>query len=439
MKRPDPVLVVLGGLCAAGLVALLFLAGGRSGSIGTDDAAARPVVGSRPARPASSVLPPSHGKVQSATSLARLAQEEDATEAATELRTRALASKDALRALIARLEDPGLDARLRDRIAFVLGSIPDFEAEQALRAALRRGGDPDRVAALLLALGSTKSMENPFGLAAFDPYVETHVSGLNVYVHTVFADEGLVAEIAAKLTDDADVVRRAAHRALQATLLHDADRRKSEGEPAMDRVRAEFLSRVRHEPVEGLRAAFAGTLAEWAARAPGDSAAKRETLEGLIDASLQEEASTVRLRTAAGLAHSKLPAEAMSRLREAAVGGDPDVRSWAMPILAAQAYRMQGAEREAIWKALEQSLADPDSKIREQAAGAIGSLEEALPSLVAAAGDAEWNVRAAVARSLGGFLSSEAARDVLQQMAAQDENEHVRRAAAESLRRIPRR
>lgn len=438
MKRPDPLLLVLGGLCGAGLLTLLFLAGGRSGSVGTDDAAARPVVGSRPARPASSILPPARNTERRETVFARLAQEEDPTEAATELRTHAMASKDTLRALIAKLGDPGLDGRVRDRIAFVLGSIADLEAEQALRAALRKGGDPDRVAALLLALGSTKSLENPFELAAFDPYVESHGSGLNVYVHTVFADEGLVAEIAEKLTDESDAVRRAAHRALQVTLLYDADRRKSDGEPAMDRVRREFLARVRDEPVEGLRAAFAGTLADWAARAPGDSEAKRETLEGLVDASLREEASTVRLRTAAGLAQSKLPAGAMERLREAAAAGDPDVRSWAIPVLAAQARRMQGADREAAWKVLERSLADPDSKIREHAAGALGGLEEGLSSLIAAAEDADWNVRAAVARSLGAFPSFHIAREALRRIEAQDENEHVRRAAADSLRRFPR-
>jgi hypothetical protein len=435
MKRPDPIVLVLGGLCAAGALAAFLLAVGRGGAREPEPSAARPVESSRPARTASSTIPARPTIPAGTTALSRLAQEEgDAAEPATELRAEALASRDALRALIARLSDPGLDPRLRDRIAFVLGSIADFEAEQALAAELRKGGEPDRLAALILALGLNKKIEEPFDEGPDAPYVVDHASGLRLFVYNAFADEPLVDLIASHLDHESDAVRRAAHRALQATLLFEADVRDLAGEPAMGRVRNAFMERVRTEPVEGLRAAFAQALSEWTALSK-DSAERRRTQEALVDAALEPEASTIRLRTQAGLAASTLPPDQRRRLLEAASGGgEPDTRGWAMGVLAAHASKMPEEEREALRRALAAGLEEGDAKVREWAARSLGRVAGSDAALTKALGDPAWHVRAAAARALTGTRDAEA-REALSRAAAADVDERVRSAAAQALGR----
>lgn len=433
MRKTDPFVAVLIVISAIGFIVILSLprgdGGGASGSPPREperDTSSSPT---RPRPPTGRLALPT----DPASALRELQQADDPAPAATELRARGLASKDFLRALIAKMDDTAADRVLRDRLALILGSIADPEVEQALRLALARGGKPDRIATLLLALGMGKTLEDPFGEDRDAPYVISHASGLKVFVFQAIADDLLVDEIGGHLSHESDAVRRAAHRALQGTLLFEADRRELADEPAMRGVRTQFLERLRGEPVEGLRAAFAQSLAEWASRS-GHSKEKQETLGRLVESALEGEATTVRLRTAAGLSNSDLGEPLRRRLNEAVRQGSFDTRTWAMGVLSAQVPRMSAPELDAYRGALLDGLKDPEAKVREHAMRSMARVPGSEPLVVQAMSDEAWNVRVAAAQALKGTASRES-RQALERLRDHDSDERVRKAAAETLGR----
>jgi HEAT repeat protein/beta-lactamase regulating signal transducer with metallopeptidase domain len=138
----------------------------------------------------------------------------------------------------------------------------------------------------------------------------------------------------------------------------------------------------------------------------------------------------------AAIALAALSQPAVEPLIAALSNGDPIVRrnsAWAI----GEIRGGRGTDRTAAVEPLIATLRDEDSWVRVAAAFSLGEIQpsQATESLIAALGDAEWNVRWMAAWALG-EMKARAAVESLTSLSLRDENEWVRRKAAQALGEI---
>ncbi|MBO0859413.1 MAG: HEAT repeat domain-containing protein [Chloracidobacterium sp.] len=138
----------------------------------------------------------------------------------------------------------------------------------------------------------------------------------------------------------------------------------------------------------------------------------------------------------AAIALASFSQPAVEPLIAALNNGNPSVRrnaAWAI----GEIRGGLAMDRNAAVEPLIASLGDQDSWVRVAAAFSLGEMRplRATESLIAALGDAEWRVRGMAARALG-EMKARAALESLRSLSLHDENEQVRRKAAQALSEI---
>lgn len=355
------------------------------------------------------------------------------------LRRQARADRAFLRRLIREFQDPSQPARLRDLLAFVLGSLPDKEAQDALLGELQATSDARWKAALILALGSLKDDEID---ALFDfpdgHFVAKTAGGLSVLVRTVIGDRTVREAMERELRTGPEEVRRASVKALLHTVLAEARAWGRDEASTFEDVRECFLEVLRNEKAADVQAEVADTLAEWAAVA-GESPTQGEILAALLEQAAKPESDALRLRVSDSLPRTRLDSAVLQGLLGTAAGSQvPDLRMWALEMAVGQSERQPTDARRAILRVLLETASDPMPKIRETGVRLLRKLPpnpEGLAVLRSALGDRDWAVRKQAVDSLGSYPLDAEARRLLEAAAARDPHEAVRKAAYQQLQK----
>lgn len=326
------------------------------------------------------------------------------------------------------LADTSVSPEFRELAAFVLGSLPAKEAQGFLAQALAAAREPEWQAVLILALGCAKPADDEEGV--FDqPETERWIRrpiGLEMRLDHVFVDETVRRQIVSFLTGaHPEAVRDAAVEALI---------------PSLDfgDVRGEFLRAVRSETAAEVLGRVGFGLTEWAARRPEPSPEQREIVVAVLDRAREPEANALRFLTERGLTSVPLTIDDVRSMAALLPEGDFDRRRWAIAVLGDRAKRPELPGRDGLYASFaDLARRDADPKIREYAVGALASFPdraETADNLVGAFADDAWHVRAAAARAMGRLKrNDEKILSVLRSAAERDENDMVRRAAAEAL------
>ncbi|MHC4607157.1 MAG: HEAT repeat domain-containing protein [Planctomycetota bacterium] len=428
MKGPQKAALAAVVLAVGVLVVLLAILTGRPPENERETVPPARPAGSDPAEtpspsPDTRTLPDLLAEIRAASNLEALA---------TELRAEAVADREFLRALIALLSDGTADARSRQVAAIVLGTIDDREAQDALLAALKAGGDAAWIRTLILALGSNRERPTPFDVGDKGPFVVQHEeTGLCFRVRDPDLDESVIDAVLPHLGHADRDVRYAAERALRNVIWLTPDRPVPDAPtPGMEKVRAAFVDALREDPDETMKAAFAHQLAEWTAFFPD-----ADTVAAVVDAAMQEEAGTVRFRTKEPLGRTDIPAEQWRILLDAALKESFDTRTWAIEVVASRVGRLPEEHRDAFRHVFELGIRDSDPKVRQYAARDLAKAR--IPGgeqlLLETLQDAEWNVRVASAKALEDYPATDEVVGKLEQASRSDPSEHVRKAAEKTL------
>ena len=351
----------------------------------------------------------------------------EAARLAARLQAKCRADKDALRELIARLADPDR----REIAAFVLGSLPDPEAEAALVRTLEEATDPQWIRLLILAIGSAldRGRDDTFDYPP-GPYIHKTPAGLSVEIRKVLANALTRAALEKRLNHPDKEVRRAVLLALQHTVTAEARR------PDLAGARTAFATALQTDPDPALRAEAARALGEWLLRAPRDRAEYAPLAADLFRQAALPQEDAVRFRTLAALKDARLPEPELDRLaRMAATLQDSSRRAWAIELAAAH------LDLDRLRPVLAAGLRDGDPKLREVAARQLARApknDETLSYAHAALADPAWHVRVAAARSLAEFPPGPALLQALERVQAADPRPEVRQAAEQTLRRLRR-
>ena len=361
-----------------------------------------------------------------ALSIATSGSIDSVTRLAAKWRGQAREDEAFLRRLIQAVKDPGTPAEARELAAFVLGSLQKKEALAALADALK-DADPAWARVLLLALGSQKQSEDDdiFGLPESPRVLRTPL-GLTVEIRGRVVDAEVRALMMPRLADSASAdVRWAAALALgDSTDYGD--------------VRQAFVAALAAEAEPPAQGELAKALANWAAAQPEDSAERPAVLAALFAGAARADAAALRLRCEDGLKRMSWAASEVLAVAPSIEAGSFDQRRWAMAVLAGAAARPETPARKEIFESLGRVAAsETEAKLRELAVTALSSFPDnpgTLGILVARMGDDAWHVRAAAVRAVGRGSRTDEAVNALKKTAAEDPDERVRRAAAETLK-----
>jgi hypothetical protein len=354
-------------------------------------------------------------------------------QAASDLRKRARTDRDFMRALVAVLLDPSQSEHVREVVAFVLASLPDPEAQNALLKALESGGDAAWVRTLVLAMGSArdKGRDDTFGLAE-GPYVRKMPSGLGVEIRTVLLDPAMRAAVEKQLEHTDVEVRRAVLQVLQHTLLFEARARREGRSSDVGDVRERFIGELQKDAEPSLRAEAGRALAEWMVSVPQGSADHRQVLDTVLDQALKPEEEQVRFRTLQGLKQN--PISDLGKVYDWALhGSDFERRAWAIELVASHAETLSSDQQKAF---LALAANDENPKLRETVLHQLANFPatpEARELALHCAHDGEWNVRYAAVKALAHYPATPEAVSAVGQLSASDSNEDVRQAAQETL------
>ena len=362
---------------------------------------------------------------------------EEIRQLASTLRARCRTDKSLLRELITQLLDASQPARVREVAAFVLGSLPDPEAQAALVRALEKGGDGTWIRTLILAIGSAldNGRDNTFAWGK-SPYVLSTPHGLSVKITKVLLDSAARTTVEAQISHADAGVRQAVLQALRHTLIHEAtiDPQGKKGVGLAD-VRQTFLGVLSYDSEELLRAEAAGALAEWMTRTHPSSVGHAEVRDRLLRKSLDPQEDQVRFQSLGGLRETPLPEPDLERVYQSALQGDGfEKRTWAIKLAVAHAGALGPGRQESL---IALGIQDQDAKIREITVRQIAHLpktDETLQKALASLRDPAWNVRYAAVRTLTEFDAGPELKASLEALGRSDPNPQVRAAVRRALR-----
>jgi HEAT repeat protein len=334
------------------------------------------------------------------------------SEQAAFLRSQARTDPKTLERLIQEVGNPSLSPESRALAALILGTLDDPRALQALLNELQVSRDPAWTRVLLHAIGAKKTGEDDdaFDLPPDSPYVY-EIAGLHLCIHTDLRDD-LARRVVSGFLSDAEIeVRRAAAR----SVIHSADHAD---------LRSVFVERLREETDDGIRAGCGHALAEWTAGNPD-----REVVGALLRAASSPDDGALRFRIEEPLRRTSLTSDETRAIAALALEGRPDQQLWSLSVLRGRADPAVEAA------CLKLTGPTSESKVREYAAETLAGFktDTAGAALLRLIQDPEWNVRAGAARGLAGRPS---ARAILEQTASADPDERVKKAAAETLRKL---
>jgi HEAT repeat protein len=324
--------------------------------------------------------------------------------------------------------DPAAPAEARELAAFVLGSLPDPDALDALLDALRDSTDAAWTRTLLLALGSAKESgedDDVFGLGDSPRVVATPL-GLEVRIRGAILEAGARARMTPQVREGTDPgVRWAA-----ALALADSTR--------FPDVRRAFLDALGLEADPATQGEVGKALADWAAGEAAGTPDRSAVFDAILEGARRPDASALRLRCEDGMKRMSWTAVEVRAVAPGIESGSFDQRRWSMAVLAGAASRPDTPARDEVFEAIQRvASSDPDAKIRDLAVTAASSFPDrpqAEALLIGSLEDTAWHVRAAAARALGRMNRSVEILDALRRVEQGEADERVRRAIAETRR-----
>jgi len=403
-------------------------------------------IGSRPTSP-SSPHPATTPQTSPTPSLAELRQEIESAERsgalpklAAEWRDRCRSDRSFIRSLARILLDRTQSSAAREVAAFVLGSLDDPEAWQALLDAIRQGGEAAWIRTLILAIGSAydRGRDDTFSLTGGPNVVKTP-TGLSVEIRKVIADPGLRSAVQGCLEHSDREVRRAALQVLKFTLVSEALSRREGDEVELGTLRDSFVLRMIGDEENSLRAEAGHSLAEWLVTAPVGSRGHGQVLDSLFHKSLESGEEQLRFRTLQGLKQAELAGTQLEAVRQAALrGADFDQRAWAIELLGAHGESFSAEQRRDFVSSI---LQDADPKIRETGLRQLTALppDDQLRDLARnSLGDPAWNVRYAAVAALGTYAGTPDLVRALEDLSRSDPQPEVRALATKTLQTLKR-
>ncbi len=353
-------------------------------------------------------------------------------EAAARLRRLLRTSRPSLDQAGVLLLDATTAPELREVLALVLGSLSIEEAQALLSRALDAASSGSWIRTLLIALGSTKfegDDDDVFGDSG-RPWVVDMPSGLAITVMSRIESGYIRSQMLRYLHPGTlESVREAAIQALRHSLEYPD-------------VRRDFRSNLASERNEDLRGEVAQGLAEWARKQSLASPDRQDILASILAQSRKAETAAVRFGTEATLKQMPMNDAEVKAVADFLHSPDYDQRRWAFAILGFKAESKELPARAELLPMFGQILSrDPDPKIREYAAGALGAFgdrPEGRTLLLHALSDPIWHVRAGAAAALARSGEDPRVLEALNLLAKSDANESVRRTAEKSLKALAR-
>lgn len=341
------------------------------------------------------------------------------------LRRRARTNPSFLKELIAVLSDPSSDARLRQIIATVLGTLANAEAQEALLEVLKNARDPALIRTLLLALGAFKpDFESDDLFNVKGPNAVELECGLTIHIRYKLIEDPIRLAILERLEDADAGIRRAASLAIRSST-------------DFQEVREGLLNITRKETDPEVRMLGAGALADWVGAQSETSPETETVVSTILKAGGEADAAAVRFSTQAGLERTDLSTSNLATI-ESLLNSPSDLNTtaWAMSLLTSKAGQDPDRDQRAL-EILVSLSGHSDPKVREHAVRNAGRYSGDVPLGIVERGirDSAWHVRLAGYRSLETSAPTPRALE-LAQRGAQDQDGRVIQAAERALRAL---